>query len=146
MTFPKVTPGLEKGKYYLYSYFHGSCTPDTHTHTHTRARTHTHTHTHRLIDWSQTDQKLSHAGAPSPLHDLIHNFQRSEFKQFQSQTSKCCLLTLVHSGVNVLQVTEPSLLSVLQNRAETSSCLFCCGCGRPLKSPCWFMFFTFDYY
>ena len=58
MTFPKVTPGLEKGKYYLYSYFHGSCTPDTHTHTHTRTHTHTqtHTHTHTQIDWLISDR------------------------------------------------------------------------------------------
>ena len=56
---------------------------------------HTHTHTHTvLIDLRQ--KWNSGAGVPSPFHDLIHNFQRSKFKQFRTQPSKCCSLTLKH--------------------------------------------------
>ena len=55
-----------------------------------------HTHTHRA-DWSPTELTLSGAGAPSPFHDPTHKFQRSKFKQFQTQTSKRCLLTLPQS-------------------------------------------------
>ena len=68
-----------------------------------------------IVFGSQTEVNLSRAGVPSPFHDPIHKCQRSEFTQLQTQPSKCCLLTLLHSDVNMLQVTEPSVLSVLQN-------------------------------
>ena len=131
-----LTPTLEKGKHCLYLYFHGSCAPlrykygiwvifdpavkNTVTESVTKYKTHTHTHTHGA-DWSQTELKLSGAGVPSPFPDPVLDFQRSKFKQFHTQPSKRCLPTLVHQSVSG-------------------------GRGRPLSSPCCFLFFTFDYY
>ena len=109
-----------------------------------RRHTHTHTHTHLthtvLIDIRQNQNSPS-AGVPSPFHDPIHNFQRSKFKQFHTQPSRPCLLTLLHSECKDAAGDKTfSSLCAAEHRSETS------GRGRPLRSPCWFMLFTFDYY
>ena len=165
-----VTPTLEKGKYCLYSYFHGICTPlgykdylrvifdpevkitVTVSQLQTSKNTHTHTHTHtHSADWSQTELKLSCAGVHSPFLDPIHNFQRSKFKLFQAQPSRPCLLTLVHSECKRAadDWTLSSLCAALQKSGTRgwSGCLFSgSGCGCPLRLPCWFMLLTFEYY
>ena len=106
--------------------------------------THTHTHTHLthtvLIDIRQNQNSPS-AGVPSPFHDPIHSFQRPKFKQFHTQPSRPCFLTLLHSECKDAAGDKTfSSLCAAEHRSETS------GRGRPLRSPCWFMLFTFDYY
>ena len=157
MTLPKVTPTLEKGKYCLYSYFYGSCAPlgykdclcisdpavkitvkesvtDYKTHTHT----HTHTHT-VLIDLRQNSIFL--------VQVYRRHLSTTPYTTFRDQSSNSfrhnhqSVEHLYIQSANMLQVTEPSVLSALQNTGlgpagEAAAC-------SPVVVVVWTLYFSF---